>query len=782
MSTSQNDKDNIEYRVRKPDEGSEKKLDEIFKASLRDATVENLVKKANELELGKKMQTSWLQHKSHVEANQQRMEVLQNWDEYIDDFDMGYDGTSNIHLPLPMIVLKTFHARMFQALFAVDPPFSVRAMQEAYQDDVDMVYGLMAWTLKEWCNYNEGVEAVADRWLWNWCAFGSAVLKLRWDCRYTRYIDVEDIYLKGPSSYEVIIDPDTGSVQEIEKPSVIRSQRERAVTEKTFEGPCIEFVPKEDIAIIGGKDIQTCDMVIHRTYLTADQLQTEALRKVFDQDLVDEMINGGPHSESGKPGQSIKQDREVTSGIQTLDIPEDQDRYEILECYVEVDVNNDGLNESVILWVDNNSGAVLRATYIHRVLRGGKRPFANIEFIPREGHAYAMGLLELIHPISVELDMIHNIKVDIGIMAAQPIGFYRAATGMDPIKLRIKPGDLIPVDDPGSHVFFPNLGDRSGFFKDEEAILMQHIERLTSINDINTATLGRQGAARTATGVSALVSENSANLDIFIKRMQRGWRQVLRVLWQMLQQRLPDGTEFRITGRDGREYFQRVNRMNIQQRVDFYIEATSANSNRMVQLEQSMQVLAQCMNPLFLQIGIIKPSGIYEALKDYFQHLGKKDYARFIERPQGVTRQLTAEEELARIVAGKKVQITPDMDHEGFAKLAELMLANEEAVSYYGAAGVEAIKAQKSQHEALQKSMEAQAGQIAQANQQQNNAMGVAGGAQSGGKPMLGGGAAEGFSNPYNDFQSARAGLMNSAAGPGGMLPGMQKPAAGGEE
>lgn len=772
MSTMQNDADKIKFRSRRPDKGSEKKLEDYLKAPLRDATVDSLVDKCNELEIGLKIQQAWLQHKTHVDEHAKRMEVLQQWDEYIEDFDHGYDGTSNIHLPLPMIVLKTFHARMFQALFSVEPAFSVRAMQEAYQDDVDMVYGLMNWTLKEWCNNNEGVEAVVDRWLWNWCAYGTGILKLRWDVKFTRYIDVIDSYQRGPSTWEVIIDPDKGTIEEVEKPSVIKSQSEKAVTEKIFEGPNIEYVAQEDLAMIGGTDVQNCDMVIQRAWMTADQLQSEALRGVFDQKIVDYMILGGPHSESGKPGTNIRQDRETHSGIQTLDIPEDQDRYEILECYLETDVNNDGLNESIIVWLDNQSGKVLRATYTHRVLRGGKRPFANIEFIPREGHGYAMGLLELIHPLSVEMDMIHNIKVDIGIMAAQPIGFYRAATGMDPIKLKIKPGDLIPVDDPSSHVFFPNLGDRSGFFKDEEALLMQNVERLTAINDINTATLGRQGAARTATGVQAIVSENSGNLDIFIKRMQRGWRQVLRVLWQMLQQRLPDGTEFRVTGRDGREYFRRTNRMMIQQRMDFFIDASSANSNQQMQREQSMQVLAQMLNPLLIQMGIVDAAGIYEAEKDYFQSLGRKDYARFIKRPEGVVRQLTAEEELGRLMAGKAVPITPDMDHEGFMRKAADFLKMDDLDTTYGRNVVNAVQSQMQQHKSMLESLKAQAAQASQAMQQQTNSMGAGGGAMPGQAPYM---------NNYNDFQASRASLMNTAAGPGGMLPGMQKPAPGGE-
>ncbi len=766
MSIIQNDAHNITFRSRRPDEGSEKKLEDVFKSPLRDATVENLVEKCNESEVGSKVKAAWLKHNADMAVRQERMKKLQNWDEHIDDFEMAYDGTSNIHLPMPMIVLKAFHARMYQALFSVDPPFSVRAMQEAYQDDVDMVYGLMNWTLKEWCNNHDGVEAVVDRWIWNWCAYGSGVLKLRWDCKYTRYVDVEDFYQKGPSTYEVIIDPETGHVQEVEKPAVIRGQREKAVTEKIFDGPSVEFIEQNDIAMIGGRDIQTCDMVIHRSYYTADELQSAALRKVFSQEVVDEIIKGGPHSESGHPGQDLKQDREIHSGIRTMDISQDLDRYQVLECHVEMDINMDGLNESIIVWVCNQSGSILRATYAHRVNRGGKRPFANIEFIPREGHGYAMGLLELIHPISVEMDMIHNIKVDIGIMAAQPIGFYRAATGLDPIKLRIKPGDLIPVDDPSSHVFFPNLGDRSGFFQTEEAMLLQHVERLTSINDINTATLGRQGAARTATGVSQMVAENSANLDIFIKRMQRGWRQTLRILWQMLQQRLPDGTEFRVTGKDGREYFRRVNRMMIQQRMDFFLEAASANSNRMIQLEQTMQVLAQMMNPMFLQLQIVGPENMYEALKDYFQALGRKDYARFIKKPAGVIRQITAEEELARILHGKHVPLTPDMDHQRFIELAGDILGDEGAEQMYMKGTLDAVRSQMQQHQAMAKAMEAQANQLAQAQQQSSNAMGMGGGAMPGSAPNL--------ANPYNDFQQSRAALnsnIGEMAG-GGMKPG----------
>lgn len=771
MSIIQNDSEQLKFRSKEP------VLDKEHKVPLRDAVVANLMEKCKEKQVGLKIQKMWRTHNANISAHKVRMEKLQMWDEYIDDNELLYNGESNLHIPMPMIVLKTFHARMYQALLAVDPPFAVRAMQEAYQDDVEMVYGLMQWTLSEWCNFYEGIEETADRWLWNWAAFGSGVLKLRWDRKFTRYVDVEDQFVAGPSIWEVVIGED-GTIEEVESPAVIKTQIEKSVTEKIFEGPVFEYINKEDIAIIGGRSIQLCDAVIHREWFNADRLNSYALQGTFDKEAVQEIIGAGPDSESGREAMQMSQDREQHSGIQTLDIQEDLSKYEILEAHVEIDINDDGLNESLIIWIDAESGKEIRATYAHRVHQGGKRPFVNIEFIPREGHGYAMGLLELLHPLSIEMDFIHNVKIDIGMLVAQPFGFYRAATGMDPVKLKIKPGDMIPVDDPQSHVFFPNLGDRSGFFQQEEMFLMQHVERLTAINDINTATLGRQGVARTATGVSALVSENSANLDIFIKRMQRGWRQALRLLWGMLQQRLPDGTEFRVTGKDGRDYFDKVNRADIQSRVDFILEATSANSNRMIQLETAQQVLAQLMNPFFMQIGIVKPDGVFEGLKDYFQALGKKDYSRYINKSDLESyRILTAEEELRRILAGYKIDITPEMDHKKFVELWEKFKDQEGISEMYGADRISAVEGQVQQHQAMLDAMTAQAGQVQQANQQMFNGQGPAGAIAPGSAPLL----PNLGMNAYNDYQSGRSNLNHQIQNTTGQtVPGMANPKQGG--
>src|SRR5690606_32702041 len=122
-------------------------------------------------------------------------------------------------------------------------------------------------------------------------------------------------------------------------------------------------------------------------------------------------------------------------------------------------------------------------------------------------------------------------------------------------------------------------------------------------------------------------------------------------------------------------------------------------------------------------------------------------------------------EELARIVHGKSVPVTPDMDHQRFIELAQELLTNEEAIGMYGQQNLSNVRAQMQQHQSIMQAMEAQAGQIAQASQQQFNAMGVAGGVQPGGVP---------FMNPYNDFQQSRSQLMNQLGeDTGTMIPGM---------
>lgn len=689
------------------------------RAGLVDRLPKDLLKRLRDLSAGQKMVELW--HKGNADRSdwlQRQQKYLATWDEFIDNEDVArgpWANSSNLHLPITLTACKAVHARMYAALMGVQPPFNVKPLDEASTVAVPLVEGVMSYALREWINYRAGISEHADMWLWNWITQGTSIGKLRWDCTYSRYVEVYDkqIVVKEP-------DPENPG-QLISKVKMIEA--ERPVTKRTFDGPVADVTDPEDLLIIGGEgDPDRADVVQHRYYLTRSELYTLADRGIFDPAAVERILESGNDSEYVDAASGLKQDKHMNSGVIQANTNSDLDRFEILECYVKMDENGDGLDENLIIWVHTNSKEELRATYLDRVLEGGQTPFYKIDFLKKRGHAFGMGVPEILYSLQKEVDAMHNIRIDFGILSTMPFGFYRPTSGLDPKRIDLEPGKLIPVNDPQGDVFFPQLGNRSFFSENEEGSLLAYIERIISISDINLGRVGGQGAARTATGVSALVSENNANLDIFIKRMQRGWKKFLRLLFQNLQRRMPKDMWIRITGEDGKMYPFRMGREDIRFSYDFDIDANSVNSNKGVTREIAQQRLNLCLNPLLMQMGVVQPQNVFEAAKEWLISLEVKDFARYITKPTDQEDFLTPEQEAMRIIKGMPVQVHPAMNHAGFVNYVKMIFANDDMLGSFDKEAAQRLADQASQHMKMQEAMDAQAAQVRNAQQQQLNA------------------------------------------------------------
>lgn len=700
-----------------------------------------LAKKLNDDAVGHKITTVWSTGNSNrTEWLQRQADYLSEWDEFIDNSDVRtgpWESSSNIHLPITLIAVKALHARMYAALMSVQPPFNSKPLDEAATVAQPLVDGVMSYALREWINNFKGAEEIVDKWLWDWVATGSGLLKLRWDRKFARYVDVVEKEITEPV---VVKMPDGTTLVQQKKKKV---QRDEAVTKIVFEGPVFDRILPEDLLIIGGNgDISEADVIQHRFFMTRSELYSAADQAVFDPEIVNEILEMGNDSETGDQADMLKQNRQTNSGVITLDTPVDHDRFEIIESYMKLDVNDDGLDEDVIVWVHKRSSKVLRATYLHRVYKSGIKPFVKIDFMMRQGQTYGMGVPEIIYPIAREIDAMHNIKVDFGILSTMPFGFYRPSSGINPADIEIEPGKLIPLNDPQGDIYFPQMGNRTMFAAEEEATLLGFIERLISISDINLGVIGRQGAARTATGVATLVSENNSNLDIFIKRMQRGWKQALRGLFQMLQQRMPAEMWIRITGEDGQLYPFRIGREDIQFKYDFDIDANSASSNKAVNREVAQQILNVCSNPLYIQIGIVSPENTYQAAKNWFSSLDIKDFARYITKPTDQEVFLTPEQEFNRLNRGIPVPIHPAANHEGFINYVKMIFANDDMLGLLKPEQAERLADQASQHMQMIEALSQQQAQVNNRQQQQINASQAGPGNPSVGvgSPVSGGG------------------------------------------
>lgn len=687
---------------------------------LRDQIVEKLVKKLEELGEGYRTQDLWNQgNAQRTDWLERQRELLRHHDEFIEPiYDATNDWSSTLHLPISFTMVKTMHARFLAALLSIDPPFTAKARQSANVDRAALVQEFMRYILSSHANKYKGVEAVLDSWIWAWVTRGQGFLKNRWERCFTRYMDVQ----KRQELKTVISQIDPQSGQLIQIPQFEEIEEEKEVVIPTYDGPMVEHVANEDILLIGSNDPQEADHVLHSSYMTASQLWQLVDQGIFRKDAVENVIKYGDSRFGGEMTNLIKDQQLASSGVGYLDDGGlKEPRYQIIERHSRIPVDGSGIASDIILWVHKESGEILRATYLYRVMKTGLRPFFAIEFHRRQNGNPA-GLPELLYSLAKEIDAVHNMKVDFGLISSMPFGFYRATSSLSEERMPLEPGALIPLDNPQTDIFFPNLGSRTGFTSQEEAMLMGQIERMTSISDITLGSMSSQGAARTATGARALLGESNANLDVYLRRMNRGWKACLVHLFHMCQDRIPDGFQFRVLGDDGQLYWETIrSREELAGMYDIELEPNSANSNRMVQIEQANGVLQTIANPFFIQLGIVTPANIFAALKNKLSIEGIRDWSRFISKPQGALRIYTPEEIANACLAGVDIKLGPEQDLQGFIEYFEYIMKHDELLGQFNQE--QTIKlAQKAQEaQAVLQAVQAQQAQVANAQQMSMN-------------------------------------------------------------
>lgn len=721
MSELETDKKVVRHRRNPLKDDPEEGLKVV--ASLRDRQLEDLAQKLEDMNIGRKVDEMWRRGEGdRSEWLQRQEEYLQEVDEFLESiYPQALDWSSTLHLPTILTVCKTYHARMYTALLGIDPPFTVRSRTAANSDRAILVEELVRYTLRDWCNEYEGIEDQVDRWLDDWVKRGLGYLKGRWHKKFTRFKDVETEMVEDA---DLEMDPATGDSRPV--PVMREIEREVTKTEMVFNGPMLERVPVEDVIVIGGEgDPQKADFVLHQSWLTASELWSLSDQKIFRSGPVKEVIESGKDSRTMSEAGAYKQRQVKQAGESDVDKEHEIDRYRIIEAYLKVDVDGSGIASDIVVWVHANSKAILRATYLRRIMPTGMIPFFRIDFHHRHGANYPVGLVELLYSLGKEIDAMHNLRIDVGILSSLPIGFYKpTASALKDEKLPIEPGALIPVDDPSRDIHFPNLGVRTSFGFQEEAALMQQVERLTSISDINLGVIGGQGATRTATGTRALLGEASNNLNIYIQRMNRGWRRALRYLFVMLQTKIEPGFQFRVLGDDGNNYWRQVKtREELAGNYDFELESNSANSNKQILVEQANLVYQITGNPLDLQLGLVTPAERYEALANLLKVNGIKNVSKYARKPDQAPIKFTPLEIANRALHGIDTPLDPTQDLAGFINLAQEIIGNDELLGQFSPQEAAVLAAKMQEAQALQQALAQAEQQALAAQQQQSNAL-----------------------------------------------------------
>lgn len=587
----------------------------------------------------------FLEESERQQWSQRLIGYRQSWQDFVDaGLDPAFEGAHNVHIPHTFSAIKAMHARIFQAVMGITPAFSLKPrtkVPETYKEDKEE---LLNWVIGSYANRGDGWEKAIDFDIQNYVGDGTSITKQYWLKDVRKFTDVEE-ELRRP----IELDEDGYPIMD---------EKEIEKEELLYDCPILEPVKIEDLYIIGRKatDVDDADLVVHSQQYSKSDLIKMAKLGFFFQDQVDEVIKTEPQINNPSPNRmntAMKQLDDFTTGLNKLGSIAGTKMYNIYESYLRYDIDDDGIDEELVAWVEDRSKRVLRLTYLERVGPGGRRPFVIKKFIPQSG-PYGKGLGEILYGLNNELDYIHNQRLDYGTLQNLPFFFYRASSGLNPVTLKLGPGMGIPVDDPNGDVQFPRLNGGTTYGFQEEQQVTRYAENASGITQFSLGNIQQQGATRTATGTAALVNELNANIDIHIKRYQQGYKKNLVILDMQLQDLLPLGTIVRVIGTDGQDIYKRFeNREAIRWQADFELTANSINSNKAIERETAQMLLQQLANPIALQTGIANQDNLYAAYKNLLQKFEIRDIDAYITKPQdSPDSPFNAKDEINMIVVG----------------------------------------------------------------------------------------------------------------------------------
>lgn len=632
----------------------------------------------------------------------------------------SFEGAHNVHVPMAFEKIKAIHARIYQAVMGIQPPFSLKprnAVSEIQQEEKEQV---LSFIIQDYANGGAGWEEVVDKDIWSFVADGTSITKHSWLRDVRKFTDVEEIFKGFKEGKEVYAD------KEIEKEEVI------------YDGPVLKQVPIEDFYITGYdvESVDSADLIGEASDWTKSELIKMTKLGFFFEDAVREVIKNEPSLPSADrltDRSYMKSELEDLAGLnkETAGLR----RYRVIEACCRYDIDGDEIDEDLVVWVERSTGRILRITYVERATPGGFRPYSIKKFINRPGSPYGIGLAECLFGLNNEIDEIHSQRLDYGTIQNLPFGFVRASSGSNkPKPIRLAPGNLYPVDDPQTDISFPKLNGGTAYGFQEEATVTRYADNI-SIPPIALGSQAAQGAARTATGAAALLNSVDVQLDIHIRRYQRGYKRNLMLLDKQITEMLPLGIAVRVLGADGSAILKTFqNRKPMRFNSDYELTGNSTNSNKAIERDTAQQLMQMLQNPIALQSGIVTPKNLYNTYKNMLQKFEVHNFKAYITSPEGEDASpYSAKDELSMILAGTEPPVYMQDRHQ--EKLAFFdAFENSEDFGWFTPEHVEIYRKVRREHENYAEAIAAQAGQAAQAGLQ--NPMAAATMAAGGGVPQ----------------------------------------------
>lgn len=659
------------------------------------------------VKLGNEIVDSW--HLDNADRNPWLADLAKWLDAYQGrhgEKNIPFEGASNLHVPVTATVVETIHPRIMAALARPKPIVGFRPQEESDYELARARETFLDWSLREEIN----IFPVLDRTVLNTLVYGLQFVKANWELRIRKVRDKHEFSLDTPPQQmiEALLGEDAKFAEAIGRVGggkleakikdhkvefeVEKGPRNIAVfTERDeiiYDAPTVTLIAAEDISVNSDTpfDLQLADHINHRYWMTYDQIKREVKKGIFaatKEELAKIKALEQPDTGLDDNTSEIKYVKDSVTGVNAVSKQSKPDKIELIDSYRKYDVDDDGYDEEVIITIPKGAPSViLRAVRLEEVFRHGYRPFVCFYFNPAADSIYAIGIPQILEGTQQEFNIIHNQRTDAGFIANTPFGVYVPAAGFNPEKMPIEPGYMYPVDDVNAVKWYsPPHNPAWGF--QEEGLLWTIVERRTKVNDLSIGRVGEsQGAARTASGVNVLASQQATGFDIYIRRFQESFKLLVQQILALYQQYMPPGKEVRILGKQG-DPITVVTRDDIRGNMDMEFTGNALSTDRQIEREAmtflAQSVLAPASIGMLLQLGISTPQGIAEWYRKLLSSFDLTGVERIIQIPE-VVEMLVPDEVVAKVLQGEQPKARQGEDHQGIIAALQQLLASPEAI------------------------------------------------------------------------------------------------------
>lgn len=633
--------------------------------------------------------STWIdQQRDDIE--QERGEFLQRQKKYLysyDDFVTfvrkgPWDGSSNVHIPLTVIMGKAFHSRLYN-IFANEDTTTILPREDYDEKMVNVLKMLRSWYIWDYINGYNGIKGVTDEICHDTVHVGVGLALKTWQIKQRKIMDlVRNDLMKEMKDAAPQMQEEMAARQKNQKrPDKkidIKPYKEIQKIVTVFEGSRVISVPFENAFfpnfIPESSDMDYPLLVLLQNEMTVSEIMMKAASGEWEKDKCDEVINEG----RGETLQAdeIKGEKNRLSGIREDAGSIDRKAKRVMEyCFCTYDIDGDGFDEEIVV-TRSSKGTIVKINYLDRISPSGRRPVFKFDCFKKPRQAYSRGVPEFLHNANETMDLDANMRRDYLQLQACPFGTYRSTSSLKNRPIRIAPGVFIPCDETNDLKPF-TFQSNAGILSSEEDRWWHYAERMASVSSINQGIVPENvGPTRSTSGVISLLQQMDKEFKPMVEHNARQWRKLELALLEDLDYRLPLSIKMKVLGAAVEDVIDPKDIDNVEALarailvtggLDFKIDVASVINSDEVRRNEATIIMDKLAAPtLAPQFGVVTPKTLFKAYSDWLKTYGR-DVKQFLDEPVFVSNPLTLWQEVQVCGQGQIPPMSMRDDHEAKA-------------------------------------------------------------------------------------------------------------------